>query len=102
LTPFQTAENAYFGQAGAYIIHDAAEDALGLPSGYGVPDVPLVLTSKYYKSNGQLVSPAGETDSLYGDVIHVNGQPWPYFNVQPRKYRFRILDASVSRYVFSP
>lgn len=37
------------------------------------------------------------TDSLYGDVIHVNGQPWPYFNVQPRKYRLRFLNAAVSR-----
>ncbi|KAK4443350.1 putative bilirubin oxidase precursor [Podospora aff. communis PSN243] len=92
-----TAENAYFGQAGAYILRDPAEDALGLPSGYGVHDIPLILTSKYYQNNGQLVSPAGETDSLYGDVIHVNGQPWPYLNVPPRKVRFRILDAAVSR-----
>lgn len=30
-------------------------------------------------------------------MIHVNGQPWPYLNVQPRKYRLRFLDASVSR-----
>jgi bilirubin oxidase len=55
------------------------------------------LTSKQYKNNGQLFSPAGEDDSLFGDVIHVNGQPWPYFNVEPRKYRLRFLDASVSR-----
>ncbi|KAK0654786.1 Cupredoxin [Cercophora newfieldiana] len=92
-----TAENAYFGQAGAYIIHDPAEDALGLPSGYGTYDLPLVLSSKYYQNNGQLVSPAGETDSLYGDVIHVNGIPWPFHNVEPRKYRLRFLDAAVSR-----
>jgi bilirubin oxidase len=26
-----------------------------------------------------------------------NGQPWPYLNVEPRKYRFRLVDASVSR-----
>lgn len=30
-------------------------------------------------------------------MIHVNGQPWPYLNVTARKYRFRLLDASVSR-----
>lgn len=76
-----TAVNAYFGQAGTYILHDPAEDALGLPSGYGVYDIPLVLSSKQYQSNGQLFSPAGETVSLYGDVVHVNGQPWPFFNV---------------------
>ncbi|KAF2750399.1 Cupredoxin [Sporormia fimetaria CBS 119925] len=92
-----TAENAYKGQAGSYIITDPAENALGLPSGYGQFDIPLVLTSKYYNSDGTLKSIAGETDSVWGDVIHVNGQPWPFFNVQPRKYRFRLLNAAVSR-----
>jgi len=56
-----------------------------------------MLASHYYNSNGQLVSPATEDQSLYGDVISVNSQPWPYLSVEPRKYRFRILDASVSR-----
>ncbi|KAK4169625.1 Cupredoxin [Cladorrhinum sp. PSN259] len=93
----KTAENAYYGQAGAYILHDAAEDALGLPSGYGVHDIPLILSAKQYLNDGSLKTTNGETTSLYGDVIHVNGQPWPFFNVEPRKYRLRFLDASVSR-----
>ncbi|KAH8886064.1 Cupredoxin [Thozetella sp. PMI_491] len=92
-----TAENAYFGQAGAYIIHDAAEDALNLPSGYGVHDIPIILASKQYQNNGDLFSPALETTSLYGDVIHANGQPWPYFQVEPRKYRLRFLNTGISR-----
>jgi bilirubin oxidase len=92
-----TAVNAYFGQAGAYLLHDPAEDALGLPSGYGQYDIPLVLSAKQYQSNGQLVSPEGELTSLFGDVVHVNGQPWPFLKVEPRKYRFRILNAAVSR-----
>ncbi|KAF9878648.1 multicopper oxidase [Colletotrichum karsti] len=92
-----TAVNAYFGQAGAYIIQDPAEDALGLPRTYGVDDIPLMLSSKIYKPDGSLLSPAGETDSLYGDVIHVNGQPWPFFEVEPRKYRLRFLNSAVSR-----
>ncbi|KAI8268695.1 Bilirubin oxidase [Colletotrichum sp. SAR11_239] len=92
-----TAVNAYFGQAGAYIVQDPAEDALGLPTGYGVNDIPLVLSSKQYNADGSLFSPAGETDSLWGDVIHVNGQPWPFFKVEPRKYRLRFLNAAVSR-----
>jgi FtsP/CotA-like multicopper oxidase with cupredoxin domain len=78
-------------------LHDPAEDALNLPSGYGQFDIPLILTSKQYKSDGTLFSPASEETSLFGDVIHVNGQPWPYFNVQPRKYRLRFLDAAISR-----
>ncbi|KAK1980545.1 bilirubin oxidase [Colletotrichum cereale] len=95
-----TAENAYFGQAGAYILHDSAEDQLGLPSGYGVYDIPLILSAKQYNQDGSLYSPANELTSLYGDVIHVNGQPWPYLKVEPRKYRFRLLDASISRSFF--
>lgn len=89
-----TSPSAYFGQAGFYILHDPAGDK-GIPS--GKYDVPLALAAKQYKANGDLFSPAGEETSLYGDVIHVNGQPWPYFKVEPRKYRFRFLDTSISR-----
>jgi bilirubin oxidase len=81
--------------AGFYLLHDPAEDRLGLPS--GDYDLPLALNSKQYNSDGTLFSPAGETDSLWGDVIHVNGQPWPYHKVEPRKYRLRFLDTAVSR-----
>jgi FtsP/CotA-like multicopper oxidase with cupredoxin domain len=90
-----TAENAYFGMAGFYILHDPAEDKLDLPA--GKYDIPLGLSSKQYNSDGTLFSPAGETTSLYGDVIHVNGQPWPFHEVEPRMYRLRFLDASISR-----
>lgn len=90
-----TATNAYFGQAGVYLIHDPAEDALGLPS--GKYDVPLALSDKTYQANGDLVSPEGAIINFYGDVIHVNEQPWPYLQVEPRKYRFRIYDMSLSR-----
>ncbi|KAK2011535.1 multicopper oxidase [Colletotrichum eremochloae] len=92
-----TAVNSYFGQAGAYIVEDVAEEKLGLPSGYGVYDIPLILTSKRYGSDGALTSPAGEIENLFGDVVHVNGQPWPFFQVEPRKYRLRFLNAAVSR-----
>lgn len=90
-----TAENAYFGQAGFYILHDKDEDQLNLPA--GDYDLPLALASKQYNADGTLFSPATETVSLWGDVIHVNGQPWPYKKVEPRKYRLRFLDTSISR-----
>jgi len=76
-------------------LHDPAEDVLGLPS--GKYDVPLGLSSKQYNADGTLFDPISETVSLYGDVIHVNGQPWPYLAVEPRKYRFRLLDSAISR-----
>ncbi|KAH9214067.1 bilirubin oxidase precursor [Leptodontidium sp. 2 PMI_412] len=91
-----TAENAYFGQAGFYILSDNDEKNSGLPQ--GKYDIPMALSSKQYETDGQLVSPATQPGvSLFGDIIHVNGQPWPFLNVEPRKYRFRLLDVSVSR-----
>ncbi|KLU82810.1 hypothetical protein MAPG_01878 [Magnaporthiopsis poae ATCC 64411] len=92
-----TAENAYTGLAGAYMIIDAAESSLNLPSGYGQYDIPLILSSKQYNRDGSLFSSVGEDKSLWGDVIHVNGQPWPFLNVEPRKYRFRFLNSAISR-----
>ncbi|KAK5673938.1 hypothetical protein LTS10_013292 [Elasticomyces elasticus] len=85
-------------KAGLYILHDDEEQSVpGLPQ--GAYDIGLVLASKRYNSDGTLWDPDtnGETTSLYGDVFHVNGQPWPHLKVEPRKYRFRFLDAAISR-----
>jgi bilirubin oxidase len=92
-----TAVNANSGLAGAYILSDPKEDALGLPSGYGKYDIPLILTSRFYNADGSVKSPENEDREYPGDIIHVNGEPWPFMNVEPRKYRFRILNAAVSR-----
>jgi bilirubin oxidase len=66
-------ENAYFGQAGFYILHDAEERNSGLPQ--GDYDIPLAIASKRYNADFSLWSPDAnqETTSLFGDVIHVNG-----------------------------
>lgn len=92
-----TAENVYFGLVGFYIMHDSEELALGLP--LGDYDIPLLFAAKRYNSDGTLWDPEknGELTSVYGDVIEVNGQPWPYLKVEPRKYRFRFLDGGISR-----
>lgn len=92
-----TAENAYYGQAGFYILRDDHESSLGLPD--GKYDVPLALSAKFYNQDGTLWDPEanGETTSVYGDVVHVNGAPWPYMEVEPRKYRFRLLNTGISR-----
>jgi spore coat protein A len=33
-----------------------------------------------------------------GDTILVNGKTWPYLNVEPRKYRFRLVNGSNARF----
>lgn len=78
-----------------YIIYDPSEDYLGLPN-YDY-DVPLALSDKTYNSDGDLVSPEASEINFFGDTIHVNEQPWPYMSVEPRKYRLRLYDMSLSR-----
>jgi spore coat protein A, manganese oxidase len=90
-----TAPNAYMGLAAMYIMHD--EHELSLPIPHGDYDVPLVLRDAMFQSDGQLLYNDNDHSGVYGDVILVNGVPWPSMQVERRKYRFRILNASVSR-----
>ena len=90
-----TAPNAYMGLAAQYILHDEVELALPIP--HGRYDVPLVLKDAMFQTNGDLIIDDNEQSGIYGDVILVNGKPWPLMEVEPRKYRFRVLNASVSR-----
>jgi spore coat protein A, manganese oxidase len=94
-----TALNAYMGCAAFYISHDDHEMSLPIPKGRY--DVPLVLRDAIFGTDGQLVfddgSSRGGHDSLFGDVILANGAPWPVMKVERRKYRFRILNAAISR-----
>jgi spore coat protein A len=90
----QTAENAYMGLAAQYHLHDAFERST-LPQGEF--DVPLTVKDAIFGTDGQLIFDDSSTSSLMGDVILVNGVPWPKMKVKKRTYRFRVLNASVSR-----
>jgi spore coat protein A, manganese oxidase len=90
-----TAPNAYMGLAAMYILHDDHE--LSLPIPHGRSDPPLVIKDALFTSSGQLIFDDQGASGLFGDVILVNGVPWPKMEVERRKYRFRMLNASVSR-----
>ena len=91
----RTSPNVYLGLAGMYRVHDPLERSLPIPS--GAYDVPLVISDAMFTGSGDLLWDDQEQSGLYGDVILVNGRPWPVMKVEQRKYRFRILNASVSR-----
>ena len=90
-----TAPNAYMGLAAMYILHDQHELALPIP--HGIYDVPLIVKDAMFTSSGELIFDDRGASGMFGDVILVNGRPWPAMPVQRRKYRFRLLNASVSR-----
>jgi FtsP/CotA-like multicopper oxidase with cupredoxin domain len=91
-----TANNAYMGLAAMYVLHDPKALALPIPRGERY-DLPLILKDAMFQSNGDLVFDDNNESGIYGDVILVNGVPWPKMKVEPRKYRFRVLNASISR-----
>jgi FtsP/CotA-like multicopper oxidase with cupredoxin domain len=61
-------------------------------------DVNLMLADKAWDNNGQLVFDIFDTDGFLGDQVTVNLAWKPFFNVERRKYRFRILNGSVARF----
>lgn len=87
--------NVMMGLAGFYLMRDAGEIALGLPS--GEYEIPLAIQARSFNSNGSFKYPSPWQDHFFGDTILVNGKAWPYLNVKQGKYRFRILNGSNSR-----
>src|SRR3982750_2684105 len=60
--------------------------------------VNLRLADKAFDSEGQLFFDIFQFNGFIGDVMTVNLAYKPYMEVERRKYRFRILNASVSRF----
>jgi FtsP/CotA-like multicopper oxidase with cupredoxin domain len=84
------AEQVFRGLAGAYLISDQVDRSLPLPRGEF--DVPLIIRDAKFDENGQLVFI--HDDFLNRPTILVNGRPQPFFNVQPRLYRLRLINAA--------
>lgn len=98
-----TAENTYKGLVGPLIIFnefDTGDESTGfhLPS-FPDFDIPLMLADRNFDSTtGLLTFDTFNTDGILGDTFLVNGVVQPYFNVQKRRYRFRIVNVGPSRF----
>jgi FtsP/CotA-like multicopper oxidase with cupredoxin domain len=91
-----TGPHVFKGIVGFYLIHDPAEDALGLPSGNF--DVPLLLQDKKLAADNSLdYTGASLFQGYIGDKAIINGVETPYFEVSTHKYRFRLLNGSNAR-----
>ncbi len=90
-----TAENVYHGLLGQYQLSDELEQSLPIPR--GVYDIPMVLGDALFNNDGSLLFSLDDESGLWGDVIQVNGVPWPKMQVERRKYRFRLVVGTVSR-----
>jgi spore coat protein A, manganese oxidase len=104
-----TRTTVYAGLAGIYFIRDdqdtgEAGNPLGLPA--GPYEIPLVLQDKTFNADGSMFYPTqGVTayhpqwvPEFFGDVAVVNARIWPFVDVEPRRYRLRIVNGSQSRF----
>lgn len=109
-----TAQNVYKGNAAMFNYYSALDRGneahvdgvnLRLPSGSALPwgnrdyDVNLFIADKAWDNDGQLWFNIFNKDGFLGDQMLVNWQYKPFFEVRARRYRFRILNGSVSRYL---
>jgi o-aminophenol oxidase len=100
-----TALNVFAGLAGMYLIRDEVEDSLDLPQGHF--EVPLIIcdrnldTDEHGRLTGNLLHKQAQIGGgklpFTGPFTLVNGTIWPYLEVQPGWYRFRLLNASNAR-----
>ena len=108
-----TAQNVYKGNAAMFNIYSSLDRGnesindgvnLRLPSGSSKDwgnldyDINLMIADKAWDQNGQMIFDIFDFDGFLGDVMTANLVYKPYFEVEARKYRFRILNASVSRF----
>jgi spore coat protein A len=113
-----TRTNVYAGLAAFWFIRDQydtgiAGTGLNLPA--GPQEVEVVVQDRAFDTNGQWLFPDGYPGGLngdptnpdihpfwnpefFGDVIVVNGRSWPYLQVEPRRYRLRLLNGSNARF----
>ncbi|HXS66218.1 MAG TPA: multicopper oxidase domain-containing protein [Streptosporangiaceae bacterium] len=113
--------NVYSGLAAFYFVRDQfdtglASNPLGLPAGN--QEIELMIQDRQFDTNGQLLFPDSNDNpsivdgppsnpqihpfwipEFFGDTMLVNGRTWPFLNVEPRRYRFRIVNASNARFV---
>jgi FtsP/CotA-like multicopper oxidase with cupredoxin domain len=95
-----TAKQVYDGLAGMMIVSDGGDRDRGLPSAYGVDDLPLVLQDKRFGRNGAAVYAPSMMDIMHGfvgDTLVVNGVIGPVAKVPPGVVRLRLLNAANSR-----
>ncbi len=94
--------NVFAGLLGVFIVRDEGEDALDLPK--GKYEIPLLLYDRIFDLECQLNYPvSGDAKKpwvpeVFGDAILVNGKLFPYLEVEPRKYRFRVLNGANGRF----
>jgi spore coat protein A len=98
--------NVFAGLAAAYILRDEFDtgtepNPIGIPG--GAYEIPLVVQDRKFNPDGTFLYPRSDIEGAtwigeyFGDTMLVNGKVWPFLDVEPRLYRFRILNGCNAR-----
>jgi spore coat protein A len=98
--------NVFAGLAAAYILRDGFDtgeepNPMGIPG--GAYEIPLVVQDRQFNPDGTFLYPTSDIEGVtwigeyFGDTMLVNGKVWPFLEVEPRMYRFRILNGCNAR-----
>ena len=112
-THFRTGRNNWFGLQGLFLVTDEFEDALNLPT--GDQDLALVVANRDFTADNQLTDlftapTREEQDAISGGYVNgttfpneeasagptffVNGTYTPFVELQARRHRLRLMNAS--------
>ena len=114
----ETRLNVYAGLAAFWFLRDQYDTGIpgtGLNLPAGEQEIEAVIQDRQFDTTGQFLFPDGYPEGLngpppnpdihpfwnpefFGDVILVNGRSWPFFPVEPRRYRIRFLNGSNARF----
>ncbi len=99
-------ERRSFRHPHAYIVRDQFDtgdepNPIGIPG--GAYEIPLVVQDRQFNADGTFLYPTSDIEGVawigeyFGDTMLVNGKVWPFLEVEPRMYRFRILNGCNAR-----
>lgn len=110
--------NVYAGQAGFYFVKGEPETSVSPPLPRGEFEIEMLIADRQFDEHGQLFFPDGNPltaglngppgnpdinpyaiPEFFGDVMCVNGKSWPYLEVEPRRYRFRLVNGCNARFL---
>jgi FtsP/CotA-like multicopper oxidase with cupredoxin domain len=113
--------NVFSGLSAFYLVRDSfdtgqADNPLRLPADQF--EIEMMIQDRHFDTNGQLRFPDGSNTAAdlnggppnprahpfwipehFGDAMVVNGNTWPFLNVEPRRYRFRFVNSCNARFL---
>jgi spore coat protein A len=103
-------QNIYAGPVGFYLLRRGPDDLAagvlpgpapqrGDPTGTKYYEIPIAIQDRSFNPDGSLFFDDEFEKGFFGETIVANGRTWPFLDVEPRRYRFRFLNACNARFL---